>query len=70
MLYIYQDSTGLAIATIYYVAMVLIWSMLFMDIIVAVILTNYNENSKINSSDLDEINEIRDHGLKIGNLFT
>ena len=59
ILYIYQDATGIIIATVYYVSMVLLCSMLFMDIIVAVILTNYNENSKISSIDFGEINNIK-----------
>ena len=63
-MYNYQDSTGTLIASVYFVALVLMCAILFMNIIVAVLFDNY-DNSGEDKED-EDLQELEEKALSLG----
>ena len=64
-MYNFQDSYGKYITTIYFVALVLMCALLFMNIIVAVLLDNYEEFDSDDKNE-DEIVELEKQAKDLG----
>lgn len=64
IMYNYQDSEGKFITAVYFVALVLTCAMLFMNIIVAVLFDNY-ENNEDQSKD-EDLQELEEKALALG----
>ena len=62
-MYNYEDASGSILATFYFVALILMWALLFLNIIVALLLYNYNRN--INAGDDTDLQEIEKKGRKM-----
>jgi len=63
-MYNFEDATGKFISTFFFIALILMCSMLFMNIIVAVLLSNYTENTEEN--DDEDLKEIEERGNQVG----
>lgn len=63
-MYNYQDTTDKYITAVYFVALVLTWAILFMNIIVAVLFDNYEDDDKQSSN--EELEEIEEKAVKLG----
>ena len=65
IMYNYQDSYGMYQTTIFFVALVLMWALLFMNIIVAILFDNYESSD--DEEEKAEIVELKEKASKIGN---
>lgn len=64
-MYNFQDSSGSVLATFYFVALVLMWAILFLNIIVAILFSNYEDNDKEENEDFKEL---EDKAIELGML--
>ena len=64
-MYNYQDSYEMYQTTIFFVALVLMWALLFMNIIVAILFDNYESSD--DEEEKAEIAELKEKACKIGN---
>ena len=63
-MYNYQDSYGRYITAIYFIALVAMWALLFMNIIVAILFDNYEDQET--ESENEELKELDEMAEEIG----